>query len=45
MAWERYAPEPTSGPPVTPVEEIAKAYEDSRGRGRDSRGAMLDVLA
>lgn len=45
LMWERYTPEPASGPPVAPVEEIAKAYEDSRGRGRDSRGAMLDVRA
>ncbi len=41
----RCIPEPMSTPPVAPVEEAVKSYEDSRGRGRDPRGAMLDVRA
>ncbi len=45
LAWERHTPEPISGPLITPVEETARAYEDSQGRGRDPRGAMLDVRA
>jgi len=45
LAWERYTSQAAPSPIVTPIEEFAKAYEDSRGRGRDSRGAMLDVRA
>jgi len=45
LAWEKYTPGTIQSALITPVEEIAKAYKDSQGRGRDSRGAMLDVRA
>jgi len=43
LAMERYRPEPANSPLVPLVEEVAKAYKDSQGRGRDSRGVMLDI--
>ena len=30
-------------PSIPPVEEIERTYENSQGRGRDGRGAMLNV--